>query len=571
MGDDVASPAPLERRRRNGRTDPTNPDADLDQRLAALARARGPLRRVLAALAGRLVESRGWEALGYARLRDYAAERLGIGTRSLYDLAHVDGALRYLPGVERALVTGRLTWTQVRLLVRVAKREDEARWLDYARRVTARTLSREVRAVDLGSLDAGAVATDEDGAPEEPRRGVVIRCAPTVNGIWFHVRRLAQRAAGERLPIWACMELVAAEVLSALPVEKVTSDPTAEGPEPPHGSRSWEPLPDVCTEWEPEDAPPTHAPYFLEALRKGLEEADAFELQRRLRRAVALEQRLDAQVGPLLRAVADSRLYRALGFTTLDAYARERLGMSPQRARALLRLERAGDHAPELLRAYREGSLSCVQALVLLPLVVGTGGWRFTSAWVEHATGVTVRRLEDDVEHALELREADPESWAETGGLPGTGAPGQGEIQKRQTGAKHTVPRETSQVFFVGPADALRLFRAVLCTVRRRMARETGRLPTQGEAFEAMLAARSRRGQGRPRVCVGSTGSSSATAGAARCRAARRAATCTTTTSCSARRAARTSSTTARPCAPGTTCAVCMRGSWAVADVRRMA
>ena len=108
--------------------------------------------------------------------------------------------------------------------------------------------------------------------------------------------------------------------------------------------------------------PATQAPYFLKALREGLEEANAFELQRRLRRAVALEQRLDAQVGPLLRAVADSRLYRALGFTTLAAYARERLGMSPQRA----------------------------------------------------------------------------------------------------------------QVFFIGPADALRLFRAVLCTVRRRMARETG-------------------------------------------------------------------------------------------------
>ena len=29
---------------------------------------------MLAALAGRLVETRGWEALGYARLRDYAAE-----------------------------------------------------------------------------------------------------------------------------------------------------------------------------------------------------------------------------------------------------------------------------------------------------------------------------------------------------------------------------------------------------------------------------------------------------------------------------------------------------------------
>jgi hypothetical protein len=38
------------------------------------------------------------------------------------------------------------------------------------------------------------------------------------------------------------------------------------------------------------------------------------------------------------------------------------LGMSPRKARALLRLERAGRRCPELVVAYREGRLSRVQA-----------------------------------------------------------------------------------------------------------------------------------------------------------------------------------------------------------------
>jgi hypothetical protein len=44
--------------------------ADPHSQLTGLVAARGPLRRALAAVAGRLVETRAWERLGFARLRD---------------------------------------------------------------------------------------------------------------------------------------------------------------------------------------------------------------------------------------------------------------------------------------------------------------------------------------------------------------------------------------------------------------------------------------------------------------------------------------------------------------------
>ena len=190
-------------------------------RCEGFVRARGPLRRVLAALAGRMVAARGWDRLGFARSGDYARERLGLSARSLQDLARVDALIAPLPLLEAALVSGALTWTKVRLVARVAKPGDEARWIAFARRMTARQLAREVRAIDLGAVrraDGGEEA-DEDGATLEPRGGLRTACTRTVQRRWHFVRQLARRVAGEPVPPWQVLENVAAEVLSAVPLE----------------------------------------------------------------------------------------------------------------------------------------------------------------------------------------------------------------------------------------------------------------------------------------------------------------------------------------------------------------
>jgi hypothetical protein len=140
----------------------------------ALVRAQAPLRRVLARLAGRWVARRGWERLGFARLADHARERLGLAARQVQELARVDAGLADLPRVEAAFVSGALSWTKARLLCRVATRTDEAAWIDFAMRATARRLAREVRAVDLGAietsgLDPPSPDADEDGAEERAR------------------------------------------------------------------------------------------------------------------------------------------------------------------------------------------------------------------------------------------------------------------------------------------------------------------------------------------------------------------------------------------------------------------
>ena len=549
---------------------------ELDRRLTALCRERGPLRAVLARIACRLVYGRTWERLSYARLSDYAMECLGLAGRSVQSLALVGARFRDFPGLEDALVSGTLGWTKVRLLASLPRSEDETRWIDYARRVTAARLAKSVRAVDRGAVEAGA-------ADEATRRSRLfeVHCSREVRRKWAAVRHAASRAAGRMVSIPEAAELLAAEVLSAVPADGLADEEEQEACEA-DGSWSGEREPDEePVGWELPSrgaprgegaraaGPPWQPEGVLAPLVEGLDEADAFEVDLRFRRALALEQRLDARIGRLLALAWMSRIHRELGCVTREAYVRERLGMDPTRARALVRLERAAVHSEPFARAYRAGALSWVKAGLLAPLVSADPDGRFIGEWVAWAERVTVRRLREDVEEALLVEETDRGAFLQDGGLPpearrdreigaqpstpegvhqrgadreirarprnreGVHHPGAdreigapprdpegghnrgpdpgggwggwpraafprhigaspGDWEEPPTGRPgwrppRSAPQETCWVRFIGPADIVQLLHAVLCTVRRRIERETGTLPTAGEALGAMI------------------------------------------------------------------------------------
>jgi hypothetical protein len=466
--------------------DPTAQTADLDARLRELARAQVPLRRALIALAGRLVALQGWERLGFARLRDYAAERLGLSARSLQDFAYVDRALGELPRLEEAFVAGELSWSKLRLLARVATASDEVRWLERAQVSSVRALEREVRRVDVGAVENGAAEADPEGESGPPQECVRIRCTPAVRARWWRVRQLASRAAGEAVPGWIAMENVAAEVASALPLEGAVDDakPFAAAIAVARRRRLRRAA-NVCVSQERAVGPP-YLPAPVWELVAGLEDADPFELDARLRLAVAREQRLDAEISALLLRVAENRRFRLWGYANLESYVREALGMSPRKARALLRLERAERRCPELLVAYHEGRLSWVQAHALVP--VAWAAESACTAWIDWASGVTVRRLGDEVGRAQARYELGLARFPEPPSLdapPGEAGAEEGG-HEWQTCAPAT-DAETAHPFFFAPPPAARFFRAVLCSTRRHLERRTGRLPTQGEAFGWML------------------------------------------------------------------------------------
>ncbi len=465
-------------------------DFDAERQVAARARASGSLRAALARVARGLVARHAWERLGYARLSDYACERLGQSARTVQDWAHVGHALEYFTPLAKALESGALPWTKVRLLTRLRHLSDVEAWLPRARCMTASDLAREVRRCDQRSTEAGWT---EVGPYEGPIRGVQIRCTPLVRRRWSYVLRLAYRVVGNRIRECDVAEMVAAEVLSALPLEDV-----ARIPEP--GEPDLEPAdaaPTLDDDVEP-DAPASGQldPLRIAALVDGVADAEAPDLDRRLRALLALERRHEATLGPLLMAVVRRGIPRALGFATLDVWAHDRLGMDGAKLRALLRIERAAAGWSGLERAYRSGAISWVAAQALVPLALTDSVDRFSHQWAAHAAHVTVRRLRDDIERALDLSQSDSETFARTGGLPAEGeataspSPSPSpEIGAPLIGPQTTAATEpeTEQVIVGGPVAQIRLFEAVLNSVRRRLPPRDGRQATAGEALDAMI------------------------------------------------------------------------------------
>ena len=111
---------------------------------------------------------------------------------------------------------------------------------------------------------------------------------------------------------------------------------------------------------------------------------------------------IEPRIGRLLRVVVDHRLYRSFGFASFDRYVRERLGLSARKAWALLKIEKAILRSSDFARAYRDGSLSWVRALALLPVLDRNNA----PAWIARAESVTVRRLGDEVDWVLTSRDA---------------------------------------------------------------------------------------------------------------------------------------------------------------------
>jgi hypothetical protein len=305
--------------------EPADAAPDPELRLAELARSRAPLRRALARIAGRFVVTRASDRLGFARLGDWARERVGLSARQIQDLARVDEKFGALPRIEAAFVRGDLTWSKTRLLVGVARAEDADRWVAYATRVTVHALERQVRALEPGPIEAFGVTTDEDGADDEPSERISVACAPRVRAKFHRAREMARRVAGEALSTWACMEAVAAEALSVLgpmapggqeagevtalsgaswsdragpaaredpPLPARAGPPIAspDGPTNPVAGLAGAPMANVCPTPATEDrpllarvatvcAPPL--PSWVRLLVEGIDEADAFELDDR--------------------------------------------------------------------------------------------------------------------------------------------------------------------------------------------------------------------------------------------------------------------------------------------------
>ena len=436
-------------------------------------------------LASAFLRGRGCEVLSFTRLDDFARERLGMSGRELQSLAHVVNALVALPVLAAAFADGVLSWTQVRLLVAVARPETEARWLALAQDRTVRALeafiAAEARAradgadsaegggteplIDACAVDRGRAAIDharaDSGSVIDGERvsSCRIRCPRWVSRLWRETVELARRVSGEPLATWRAAEAIAAEGVSAVPLRYVTAPFGIAG-----GTSAADPCETRSAIAEASGVDSLDWSAVVEALPADVESllddlpADAHALDARLRVAVSALRRIDWQLGRLLRLFFDCRLYAVLGFPSGSRYVRERLGISLRKVRSLIAVERKTWESPALMDAYRAGRISHLQALTLLPVI----GERHGAAWVRRAGEVTLRRLADEVSWALDVQDTTV-MWTPAAPPPADGrlvAPPAVQMRAWQD----EVP--SAEIAFRGPASVVAFFRATVAAWR---------------------------------------------------------------------------------------------------------
>jgi len=191
-------------------------------------------------------------------------------------------------------------------------------------------------------------------------------------------------------------------------------------------------------------------PDDVEALTRGAEDLNAFALDQRMRAALRALQRVDFQMGRLLHLLFARRLHRRLGFPTAARYTQERLGLSARKARALVVLDRRSAALPALAAAYRQGEVSWLRALSLL-LVADEGS---VAAWVARAQAVTVRRLVDEVEWTLAVRDT-------CGEAPGPPPLGTRLVRPQRQVCAHAVDAD---ITFFAPASVAILLRSAIAS-----------------------------------------------------------------------------------------------------------
>ena len=115
-----------------------------------------------------------------------------------------------------------------------------------------------------------------------------------------------------------------------------------------------------------------------------------------LRRLASQETRCRAVLGRLASAFLKRRGQHELGFSRLDDYARERLGLSGRKLQSLATVVRRLDRLPALRAAFEAGLLSWAQ----VRLLAGVATAETEGDWLALARGRTVRALEALVHEA---------------------------------------------------------------------------------------------------------------------------------------------------------------------------
>lgn len=380
----------------------------------------------LAATSQALCDARAWTTFGYARVEDYARERIGRTGRWLRDHATLGRSVQRVPVLAGALTGqdgGRPLGKVGALWVgKVAAPDSVDAWIALARAVSVRELKETVRR----ALHQGRTAPPCDG-PIDPadsveREGslgndrdefqrIKMTLPVPIRSAFDETLRLFRAVNGGESSIVSFIEALVAEAHAGLVPPDVQiagfrrpceAEATVEAALADH-TALWSRLGDRSDSCAVSALAADSLSRFLD-LSRCAGRGDHAELDRQLRSLLDLQDELERRLGDLLRQLSELNAWDQLRFAGLGHYAEQRLGLGRTAVENRVRLARVLRRFPILKQAYRDGALGVESALLVLQVL---GATRANPAvermWVNRAREATVKRLRDEVRVSSQL------------------------------------------------------------------------------------------------------------------------------------------------------------------------
>ncbi len=124
--------------------------SEADRRIARGFRAQEVGTQIVSFYLADLADSGAHQELGFHSVSQYAGMRYDVQPSTTREYVAASRALRELPLIGEAWARGRLRWSAVRSLVRIATPQTESAWLDFARGRTAREIAAAVARREKG-------------------------------------------------------------------------------------------------------------------------------------------------------------------------------------------------------------------------------------------------------------------------------------------------------------------------------------------------------------------------------------------------------------------------------------
>jgi len=171
---------------------PGLPEDEVEFWMALTTRMQGAGKRGFAFYIYEYQERGIYQKRGYSSAVHYAVERLGYERRTARDLLVTGRLLSELPRCDAAFCEGRIGWSQLRLLARVATPETELEWIAKAEKLTYEKLERAVAGLQKGDRPRA----DKLGLPAA-RFTIKVRVDAATHALWEQARTKLSSESGE--------------------------------------------------------------------------------------------------------------------------------------------------------------------------------------------------------------------------------------------------------------------------------------------------------------------------------------------------------------------------------------